>query len=257
MQKKNISVTHHDRTMKVTLCLSEKGKILPTVVFSHGFNGRGEDYEQAAELVTEKGINAVYFDFCGGSRVPNETFPSTEMNLDTEKEDLRAVIEYVLKNLEVESLYLFGASHGGLITALLAEEKEIEDKTEGIVLQYPAFCVPDDWRKRFPKKEDIPEVQDLWGIKLGRQYFEWIHDFDVFRHIGRYSKPVLIMHGDKDEIVPISYSERAAALYPNAEYVPFPGEGHGFGRESGERMLELLLRFMDKADIVHSAQRKF
>lgn len=242
MQKKNILITHHGRTMKATLCLSEKGGRLPAVIFSHGFNGRGEDFEQAAEAVTEKGINAVYFDFCGGSRVPNETFPSTAMNLDTEKEDLRAVIEYVLKSMETERLYLFGASHGGLVTALLAEE--IEDKAEGIILQYPAFCVGDDWRKRFPKKEDIPEVQDLWGIKLGRQYFERIHDFDVFEHIGRYSKSVLIMHGDKDGIVPISYSERAAALYPNAEYVPFAGEGHGFGREGEEKMIGLLLKFM-------------
>lgn len=242
MLEKKTAVTHHGRTMPLTLCLSEKEGKLPVVIYSHGFNGRGEDFRNAAAALTEKGVHGVYFDFCGGAKVPNETFPSTQMNLETEKEDLRAVIDYVMANLEVERLYLFGASHGGLITALLAEE--ISEMTAGIALQFPALCVADDWRTRFPKREDIPEVQELWGIQLGRQYFEWIHDFDVFEHIGTYTKPVLIMHGDKDTIVPISYSEKAASLYQNVTFVPFSGEGHGFGRSGKEKALELLLKFV-------------
>ena len=42
--------------------------------------------------------------------------------------------------------------------------------------------------------------------------------------IGAYTGPVLILHGDKDAIVPLRYSERAAQIFPNAELVVKTGK---------------------------------
>ena len=38
----------------------------------------------------------------------------------------------------------------------------------------------------------------------------------------------LILHGGKDPIVPLSYSERAVEVLKNAELIVYPGQGHGF-----------------------------
>ena len=38
----------------------------------------------------------------------------------------------------------------------------------------------------------------------------------------------LILHGDRDEIVPFGYSARAAEVIPKAALLVVPGQGHGF-----------------------------
>ena len=43
-----------------------------------------------------------------------------------------------------------------------------------------------------------------------------------------YPGDVLIFHGTADNIVPISYSERAVTAFPSAELVTIEGAGHGF-----------------------------
>ncbi|WP_371197685.1 alpha/beta fold hydrolase [Eubacterium sp. 14-2] len=46
--------------------------------------------------------------------------------------------------------------------------------------------------------------------------------------IPQYDKKVLLVHGDKDGGVPISYSERAAQLYPSVKFEILSEAGHGF-----------------------------
>ena len=46
--------------------------------------------------------------------------------------------------------------------------------------------------------------------------------------ISRFERPVLIMHGDRDEVVPLSYSESAAEEYEEEKLEVFAGEIHGF-----------------------------
>ena len=48
------------------------------------------------------------------------------------------------------------------------------------------FYKPEN-RKRFPIWEDIPDTQELWGMLLGRKFFESIHDFDIHERIGKFS----------------------------------------------------------------------
>ncbi len=245
MQQKAIEIAHHGRTVYGTICLPEtEGEKVPAVVISHGFRGRGDDFEDMAKLLAEHGIAAVYYDFPGGSSVSNPTMKTTQMSVFTEKEDLCAVLRYVrqLPQVDAEKIFAFGESQGGLVTALTAEESA--DGWRGMILLYPALCIPDDWRRKFPRVEDIPKTYELWDFLLGKIYFEDIRELDVLETIGSFSKDVLIMHGDADEIVPLSYSREAAEKYGHANLVVFPGEGHGFGEEGGQRMSQLVLEFV-------------
>ncbi len=215
-----------------------------TIIMSHGYNGCHVDFTNECMFFARNGFVAYALDFCGGSTRSKSTGKSTDMTIFTEKEDLLAVFDYVskLENVDNDNIYLFGGSQGGLVTTLATEE--IADKVKGIALYYPALNIPDDWRNNYKTEEEIPEVSDFWGLQLGKGFFTSIRDFYTFDNIGKFSKKVLIIQGDKDTIVQVSVAERAANHYCNAELVILPGEGHGFTPAAGTIAMEKVLQFM-------------
>lgn len=172
--------------------------------------------------------------------------PCADCSENNEMQDLEAAIGALRGHPQIdkENLFLFGASQGGLVTAMTAARHA--DETRGIVLLFPALCIADNWRERYPTAADIPEETELWGMKLGRKFFESIRSFDPFSLLGNYRRSVLILHGERDEVVPIAYSRRAQKLYPHADMVEFPGEGHGFSPAGETRMTQLLLAFVQE-----------
>lgn len=216
----------------------------PAVVFSHGFGGTRKSFYPDCRLLAEKGAAAVCFDFRGGSPRSDSGHDTENMTVFTEKEDLFAVIDALARDprIKADALFLFGESQGGLVSALAAAERPAA--VRGLILLYPAFCIPDDWRRVFPTQADIPESHSFWGVTLGRQYFQSIRGLDPFDEIGKYRNPVLIMHGDADDVVPLSYSERAAHAYKNAALSVYPGEGHGFSPAARGRACEETIAFI-------------
>jgi len=219
---------------------------MPFVIFSHGFNGRYRDFSQICTYLAERGIGSYSFDFCGGSMTSKSSLKTTEMTIFSEIKDLKAVIENVLlwDKVDQENLFLFGASQGGLISALVAEENK--DNIKALMLLFPAFCIPDDWNKRFPKGAEIPESLEFWGFILGKQFIQSLQGYDVFEHIGGYNRDVILFHGDKDDIVNITYGEKAAGIYAKSEMIVFPDEGHGFSEEGSKKLILLVTDFILK-----------
>ncbi|MCK0473227.1 S9 family peptidase [Halalkalibacter sp. APA_J-10(15)] len=242
--KNEVRIKHRGREIYGVSYMPNNSEKSPVVIFSHGFNGTNEDFARNSEYLATNGVGSFCFDFCGGSVKTKSDLKTTEMSIFTEKEDLCAVIDTVRdwENVDCDNIFLFGGSQGGLVTALAAEEYIEEIK--GILLLYPAFCIPYDWNERFPTLDRIPNTWEIWGVTLGRIFFESIHGYDVFEHIGEYDKNVLILHGDQDEIVELEYGERAAKLYPHARMVVFPGEGHGFSEAGNRKVAEMTYEFV-------------
>lgn len=245
-----IKIPHHGRIIDGTEYRPEGEGRFPIVIFSHGFNGHQSDFGHMTGLLAENGIGSFCFNFCGGGTRDTSGFPTTKMSLVTEKEDLSAVLDEVRSWSWVDTgrIYLFGSSQGGMVSALVAEKRG--EQIKSLILQYPAFCIADDWQKRFPKKEDIPNQIHLWDVTLGRAFFEAVRDFGIEEQTGKFDKPVLIMHGTEDAVVPISYSERAVERYPNARLEIFTGEGHGFTPEGDQRAAEMVLAFIRERENV-------
>lgn len=241
-----IKIAGTKREIDGILYLPKREEKCPMVIFSHGYNGHKSDFDSTARYLAERGIGAVSFTFCGGSTRDESGMPTTDMTLFTEKEDLLAVLAFVknLEQTEKDNIFTFGGSQGGLVTALTVDD--MSDEIKGMVLLYPAFCIADNWNERFPRLEDIPEEEELWGMKLGRVFFESIHGFDVFAHVGNYRNNILVMHGDQDPIVAMGYSERIVGSYLKVRLEVFSGEGHGFTEEGTRRMTELLYNFVQE-----------
>lgn len=240
---KDITIRHRNRNISGTLYLPQKDKF-PVTILSHGFNGSGDDFSEYAKILVENEIGVCAYDFCGGSLRSKSDLSTTEMTVFTEKEDLFAVIDFIEKQKYTESIFLFGVSMGGLVSALCAEE--CCDKIQGMILLYPALCVADNWNERFPDVDDIPDIHKVWEVPLGKCFFETLHNFNVFEHIGNYQKKVIIIHGDKDNVVPLEYSVKANEIYTNSKLQVFEDEGHGFSFKNDNRVAGMIADFIKR-----------
>ena len=58
------------------------------------------------------------------------------------------------------------------------------------------------------------------------------------------------MHGDQDYIVPVSYAERAAEVYPDVEYHVMSGAGHGFTGRAFEDSMEHTFAYLQRIGVL-------
>ena len=98
----------------------------------------------------------------------------------------------------------------------------------GLICLYPAYVLQDNAWKQTPDPDNIPDTITLMGIRLGGIYNRDAMSFDIYDILCNYPGKVLILHGTADSIAPISYSERAAEVFPDAELVRYEGANHGF-----------------------------
>jgi len=235
---------HHGRQTVFSYSIPDGKGPFPMVIFSHGYNGCMTDFDSVRELLWENGIASVALTFSGGSTRDESGFPSTSMTLETEKEDLLSLIEWAEKQKETDKnkLFLFGGSMGGLVSCLAMAE--VKDRIHALILLFPALCIVDDWNERFKDEKDIPDEMMFWNLNLGKNFFTSMRNMDVFKMLSDFTVRTLILHGDKDPIVPVSYSEKAEKTINNAKLIVFEGEGHGFTAEGNQKMDKMTLAFV-------------
>ena len=244
MRAEAVKIPCGNRTMDADVYRPQAERF-PAAVFCHGFGGGREDFAEAAAFLAQNGVGAVTFTFCGSGARDKSGFPTAEMTLFTEREELFAVMDRVKTLAGFDGrLFLVGGSMGGMVAAMAAESRPKE--FSGMALLFPAFCIPDDWNARFPAGTEPPETFSLWGVTLGKKYVLALRGLDIYKNMPRITAPVLLFHGTEDAVVPLSYSERAAKTYPNAELVIYAGEGHGFSPPTMRDAEERLLAFIRK-----------
>lgn len=201
----------------------------PAVILSHGFNSSSVLNEGYAESFAKNGYAAYIFDFCGGSPSTKSDGDTKEMSILTEYQNLSDVMDQVktLDYVDGSQLFLFGLSQGGFVSAYTAAQRP--DDVKGLILFYPAFALQDDCWERHGSIENVPEAgEEIMGVPIGSIYSIDAMSFDAYEVIGNYKGDVLLCHGDKDTLVDLSYSERAAEVYDNAELKVIQYGEHGF-----------------------------
>ncbi|WP_443712641.1 alpha/beta hydrolase family protein [Ruminococcus sp.] len=122
-------------------------------------------------------------------------------------------------------LYLYGESQGGFVAALTAAE--MPERIAAMILLYPAFCIPDQWLSKDPESMAKP-FAFMGDMLLSKKFYDDVPRYDVYDRVSRYNSPVMIFHGDSDELVALSYSERLINAFSNAKLKVIKGAGHGF-----------------------------
>ena len=210
------------------LYLPESEEPLPLVILCHGFGGNHEHMSAYAKAFAGNGFAVYSFDFIGGGYGSKSDGTMKEMSVLTEAADLSAVLDRMKTQpgINPDSIFLMGGSQGGFVCSYVAGVRP--DDVAGLVCLYPAYVLQDNAWKQTPDPDNIPETINLMGIALGGIYNRDAMSFDIYDIIRNYPGKVLIIHGTVDSIAPISYSERAAEVFPDAELIRYEGANHGF-----------------------------
>lgn len=216
----------------------------PVAIIAHGFNGSHEFSRSYFKPMNELGYMCYAFDFpCGSvnSRSDNNTM---QMSILDQQRDLQAIVAYFNARADVDATrtVVVGESQGGLVSALTAAA--IPADISRLILVFPALCIPDDWNKRYPTLEAVPDTTRMWGVPLGRRYFEEVRSIRPFDVIANYTNPVLIVQGDADNVVSIADSRRAVGVYKDARMHVIPGAGHGFNSEQLQEEFRQISAFL-------------
>ena len=213
----DFSCINQDKTIRGVEYLPA-GEKLPAVIMSHGFGGCQAEMSDWAERLAEMGLAVYTYDFCGGGRGISDG-DTADMTVLTEREDLATVLAYVqaLPYTDNDRIVLWGFSQGGFVSALAAAR--IGEQIRGLILIYPAFCIPDDGRAGVMPgtpgfdPDHIPEILMAGGMRVGKAYVEVSQKIDIYREIVKYRGNVLIVHGLSDAMVNYNYSVHAYRAY--------------------------------------------
>lgn len=221
------------------------------VIMSHAFLMNQRIMKKYAVELAEQGYVVFTYDFCGGAIFGKSDGKFSDMTIDTEKEDLICVINYVktLSYINIQRLILFGASQGGFVSCLITAD--LKDKVDKLILIYPALCIPDDAKKgRMQTIEFDPEnIEQTFKrkmFKLSPEYPKSAIYINIYEEIKRISCPIFIVHGNKDEVVDLSYAQKALELSQNefSDLKIIEGAGHGFNRKQFRIAIKYVLEYL-------------
>ena len=171
------------------------------------------------------------------------------MSVLTEASDLKAVLESAKSwdFVDPDKIVLLGGSMGGLVTTVVGCTHQ--DEIAGMILLYPALSAKADSRAEgYQTEDEIPEDVSLFGgwIHVGKNYITdlWKVDFDQL--LSSYQGHMLLLHGDQDGTVPISWSENVKEIIPDCEFYVIKNGGHEFFGQPFEDAMSYILPYLDR-----------
>jgi fermentation-respiration switch protein FrsA (DUF1100 family) len=195
------------------------------------FNGNGGDRSGRAPLaigLSRLGLSVLLFDYRGYGGNPGS--PS-EKGLAA---DARAAQAWLATQPEVDpnGIVYFGESLGAAVAIGLSTERP------------PAALV---LRSPFTSLADVAKAHYPW-LPVGRLLADRYPSIDA---IGSLSAPVMVIAGDRDDIVAESLSKTLYEAAPGPKrYLVVPGAGHNDPElVAGDRMLEEVGRFVSEAGV--------
>lgn len=225
----------------------EGGGKRPLAILLHGFSSAKDRPHNilAAAAMREAGCATLRFDLYGHGESGGEFRKHTLFKWIS---NTLAVIDYA-REFGYTDLILSGHSQGGLVAALAAGMEA--DRIRGLILRAPAFMIPKGARDgrllgySFDPDHIPDSVPTIKGLELDGNYIRTAQAIHAEDAANRFRRPVLILHGDEDDTVPLRDSREMAERYADCELAVIAGETHHFDRHP-EQMRETIRNWLVK-----------
>jgi pimeloyl-ACP methyl ester carboxylesterase len=172
------------------------------VFFLHGNSGNLIDQDQAANFYTQMGYDFFTFDYRGFGKSTNE-ISSEEQFFD----DIQAAYDFVKKSYKESDINVVGYSVGTASAAMITSR----NNPSKLLLIAPYYSLVDMTVRNY---KIVPT-------------FLLEYKFETNKYLEQINKPVLLVHGDQDEVLPFECSlELSKLLDKDDRFLPIKGQGH-------------------------------
>ncbi len=201
----DLTLTAEDGVRIHAVYLPPPGEPRWTVLFAHGNGGNlSHRLDRTLLLQSQLGAAVLLFDYRGYGR--SEGSPDEEGTYRDARAAHRWLVEE--KGVPPDRLVVFGESLGSAVALDLA----LVRPSRALVLESPFASVPAMARAVYP-------FLPLWPLVRTR--------YDNEAKAPRLSVPLLVLHGDRDEVVPFSQGRRVFEAAPEPKrFFAIPGAGH-------------------------------
>jgi fermentation-respiration switch protein FrsA (DUF1100 family) len=193
-----------------------------TLLYFHGNGGSLLNRRDRAQLLTEIGhglLIASYRGYSGSTGTP------TEAGL---RIDARTAYDWLAARVPADRIVLYGESLGSGVAVRLATERRVA----GLILDAPFTSTADVARHHY-------WYLPVWLLRDQYRSIDRIHDLKA---------PLLVMHGDRDGVIPMALGQRLFEAAPEPKrFVSFRGVDHvSVLEQGGIGHVRVFLRSIDK-----------
>jgi non-heme chloroperoxidase len=252
------------------------------IVFSHGWPLTADDWDSQMLFFGERGYRVIAHDRRGHGR-SSQTWSGNDM--DTYADDLAKLIEALdLKH----AIHIGHSTGGGEVVRYLARHGTKRAAKASIISAVPPLMLKTDRnpegapievfdglraaylanRPQFYKDITMPfygynrkgaqvseGIREKWwlqgmmgGSKAGYDCIKAFSETDFTEDLKKIEIPVLVLHGEDDQIVPIAAAgPKSAKLLKNATLKTYPGFPHGMPTTHADVINADLLAFIQQA----------
>ncbi len=191
-----------------------------TFLLCHGNAGSNADRIEQIMTLRKLGYSAVLFDYRGYGASSGRP---TERGLYA---DARCIYDWLTTKVRADHIVVWGTSLGAAVAAELAASVSVR-----AVIIETAFV-----SKLAIGRDILPYFPAF--------LFTW-DQFETIDHVSRIDVPILITHGDQDEVIPYVHGERLFDKARSPKYfLPVKGARHNdIWRVGGQRYFETLGQF--------------
>lgn len=166
--------------------------------------------------------------------------------------DVKLALKHISENatehkIDKNKLGVFGFSAGGHLSLILGTQTndvgnaESSPRVAAVAAVFPPtdlgpyVALDNPLREQFPALKFDPQKAD---------------QFSPLKHASKDDAPTFLIHGDKDELVPIWHSEKMEQAFKDndvpTEFVVVAGAAHGFNAEGNKRLYSGMLAWFEK-----------
>ena len=162
----------------------------------------------------------------------------------------------ILDHLGVSEAHIVGASMGGMIAQIIASK--YPDKTTSLVSLMSSSRIPKTSEISDGNQENLRNMENIdeegargYGFyprAMPRQLTAIFKAGDRSDIVKNITVPTLVLHGENDALLPVSYGRLTAELIPDSTFKVYKNMGHNLPKEVIPVLIEDIVNFYKKID---------